>query len=128
LKARIAHLNLVDETRQAWRNARAAKDAKMEETSDLVLAIKQLVLVTYGPKADILADFGLVPRQRKASTVATKYDAKKKAEATRAARKPSAALTPTPTHSPTPTPTSPPPPKPTTNGATTPNGSPATPS
>jgi hypothetical protein len=111
-KARIDLLNLVAKTHQDWRNAVAQKNAKMTETSDLVLAIEQYFRLRFGQDTAALADFGLAPRQRKAPNVATKYVATKKAEATRAARNPSA--TPTPTHPPTP-------PKPTTNGASTPN-------
>ncbi len=115
LKARIEQIARAKSARAAWRKANAEKDAALAETDEIVLALKHHLLVAYGDDVDVLEDFGLAPKAKKAATVVEKYVAVRKAEATRNARAQHGAPDAT---TPAPTPTAPAHPS-TTNGTST---------
>jgi hypothetical protein len=87
LESRVEAHAPVALAKAAWLKAARAKEERLSATDVLVQAMKLYFLVRYGTSADVLADFGLVPKTRKAPTLAEKYAAASKAKATKTSKK-----------------------------------------
>jgi hypothetical protein len=87
LQRRIDALHAVSTAKAAWVGARRDDEALNAETVQVVLAVRQNVLVMFNQSPDTLADFGLAPRKaRRALTPDELVQRTGKAKATREAR------------------------------------------
>jgi hypothetical protein len=87
LQSRIDASQAVNDARAVWLAQVDAEKARIEETSDFVFSLRQCLAGTYGSSVEVLADFGLPRRKRRAMTVEEKATALAKGKATRKARR-----------------------------------------
>jgi hypothetical protein len=86
LQKRVDTKDAADAAHAVWLSRLEAERAAIAETKPIVSALRQYVLVTFGPNHDTLADFGIAPRKQAVTTPAEKVQQIALAQATRAAR------------------------------------------
>jgi hypothetical protein len=91
LQSRIDAIAATTAAKAAWERCVSEERARDAESGVLVERLQKWLLLTFADAPESLADFGLVQKQRRRVSVATKAAAVKKAQATRAANEPPAA-------------------------------------
>jgi hypothetical protein len=79
IQGRVDGRNKVATTRAAWQAAVADDKSERARTNELVLHVRQALLVAFAGDVAILADFGLTPRKRKAPKPKVKVQAAERA-------------------------------------------------
>ncbi len=64
LQERIDTRTAANAARAVWHGLLDAEEAKMQETNELVSALRQVVVAMFGSDASKLADFGIAPRKQ----------------------------------------------------------------
>ena len=86
IQSRIDAVNTVANAKANWHNAVAAYQAVNTQVTQVVRALRQYVINTFGPDSPVLADFGFTPPKKVELTPEAKVARAEKSAATRKAR------------------------------------------
>ncbi len=86
LQDRIDAAAITTAARAKWITAAADEEAKATEAESVLASLKNHLLVAYGPKSQVVADFGFTPKKKKPADAATTALAVEQRTATRKAR------------------------------------------
>jgi hypothetical protein len=86
LERRIQASKPVMPAKAAWLNAVREEENVLVESDPLVSDVRKYITLVHGSSLEVLADFGIVPKKRRALTAEEQATKVAKAEATRKAR------------------------------------------
>jgi hypothetical protein len=86
LERRIEAAEPVAQAKAAWQNAVRAEQALLAESDPVVRDVRKYITLLHGSSLEVLADFGIFPKSRRALTAEEMATRVAKSEATRRAR------------------------------------------